>query len=46
MYGAFTQNPAYKSELLYDGLHPNDAGYAVMAETWYAAIAEFLSARP
>jgi lysophospholipase L1-like esterase len=42
MYNAFTVNPDYKSDWLYDGLHPNNAGYAVMADTWYDAIEEFL----
>jgi lysophospholipase L1-like esterase len=42
MYGAFTANADYKSELLADGLHPSDAGYAVMAQVWHDAIDEFL----
>ena len=42
MYAAFTANASYKSEWLFDGLHPNDAGYGVMAKTWYAAITAFL----
>jgi lysophospholipase L1-like esterase len=28
--------------LLSEGLHPNNTGYAVMAETWYSAIEDFL----
>jgi lysophospholipase L1-like esterase len=42
MYSAFTSNPSYKEDLLFDGLHPNDAGYAVMADVWYEAINEYL----
>ncbi|MGC4063310.1 MAG: SGNH/GDSL hydrolase family protein [Polyangiaceae bacterium] len=42
MYGAFTANVNYKTAWLFDGLHPNDAGYEVMAKSWYAAIASSL----
>ena len=42
MYSAFTKNSNYKNALLFDGLHPNDAGYAVMADVWYDAISEYL----
>ncbi|MGC4087567.1 MAG: SGNH/GDSL hydrolase family protein [Polyangiaceae bacterium] len=42
MYKAFTANSNYKTALMFDGLHPNDAGYEVMAKTWYAAISAYL----
>jgi hypothetical protein len=42
MYGAFTRDANYKTALLADGLHPNDAGYVRMGETWYAALAGYL----
>jgi hypothetical protein len=42
MYGAFTANPNFSTVLLNDRLHPNNAGYAVMADTWYAAIRQYL----
>jgi hypothetical protein len=42
MHAAFTKNPRYPSELLVDNLHPNDTGYAVMADVWYAALAPLL----
>ena len=38
MYAAFTANTNYKTALMNDELHPNNAGYMVMANTWYAAI--------
>jgi lysophospholipase L1-like esterase len=44
MYAAFTANTSYKTALMNDDLHPNDAGYVVMAQTWYAAIKAFLPA--
>ena len=42
MYAAFTANTNYKTALMNDDLHPNDAGYMVMAQTWYAAIGSYL----
>ncbi len=42
MYGAFTKNASYKSQYMNDELHPKDAGYAVMATTWQAALGALL----
>jgi len=42
MYTPFVQTPDYQSALLFDRLHPNDAGYAVMANVWYEAIRAIL----
>jgi lysophospholipase L1-like esterase len=42
MYTAFTSNASYKTALMSDELHPNNAGYSVMAQTWYAAIGAYL----
>ncbi len=42
MYEAFTRDASYKNTLLGDNLHPNDAGYVRMAETWYEVIAPYL----
>jgi lysophospholipase L1-like esterase len=38
MFSAFTANPNFGTALLNDNLHPNDAGFVVMAQTWYPAI--------
>jgi GDSL-like Lipase/Acylhydrolase family len=45
MYGAFTKNANFKTEYMTDKLHPKDAGYTVMASTWYAAIGGLLPAK-
>jgi lysophospholipase L1-like esterase len=42
MYAAFTANANYQTALMNDDLHPNDAGYMVMAQTWYAAISGYV----
>lgn len=42
MYTPFVQTPNYQNVLLFDRLHPNDAGYAVMADIWYDAIRSLL----
>jgi lysophospholipase L1-like esterase len=42
MYNAFASNPNYSNLYLVDRLHPNPAGYTVMATTWYAAIGSLL----
>ena len=42
MHGAFTANPNYKADWMGDNLHPNVAGYAQLASTWYAAIGPLL----
>ena len=42
MYGAFTANASYKTAWLDDNLHPNDSGYVVMGQTWYAGIKSYL----
>jgi lysophospholipase L1-like esterase len=46
MYAAFTANANYKTALMNDELHPNNAGYMVMANTWYAAISSYLPPGP
>ncbi|HEV8245750.1 MAG TPA: SGNH/GDSL hydrolase family protein [Polyangiaceae bacterium] len=38
MHSAFTANANYETDYLADGIHPKDAGYALMASTWYDAI--------
>lgn len=38
MYGPFVANPAFKTAWMSDFLHPNDAGFVVMAKVWYDAI--------
>jgi lysophospholipase L1-like esterase len=42
MYDAFTAIANYQAADLSDTLHPNDAGYAVMAGVWYAQIGALL----
>jgi hypothetical protein len=46
MYGAFTANPRFETELMADRLHPKSEGYAEMARLWYSAIEGFLPAAP
>ena len=45
IYGAYTKNTNFKTALLANKLHPSDAGYAVMADTWWAAIGNLLPAK-
>jgi lysophospholipase L1-like esterase len=42
MYRALTSNASYSTMDFANTLHPNDAGYAVMAATWYAPIGPLL----
>ena len=42
MYAALSANASYKTALMNDSLHPNDAGYAVLARTWYTALRPYL----
>jgi len=41
MFTPFNTNPNVAG-LMNDALHPNDAGYVLMAQTWYAAIDDLL----
>jgi lysophospholipase L1-like esterase len=45
MYGAYTKNADYKKAYLANGLHPSDAGYAVMGTVWWDAIGNLLPAK-
>ena len=38
MHTPFTSTANYSTALLADKLHPNDAGYKLMGQTWYAAL--------
>lgn len=38
----FTSTANYSTTLLADKLHPNDAGYKLMGQTWYAALSALL----
>jgi lysophospholipase L1-like esterase len=42
MYKAFTDDPNYKQSLLGDNLHPNQAGYNLMADVWFKALSPYL----
>jgi lysophospholipase L1-like esterase len=44
MYAALTAKTNYRTDLMSDFLHPNDAGYVVMGDVWYAAIQSYLPA--
>jgi len=43
---AYTQNASYKTTYMADNLHPNDAGYAVLGQSFYNVIASYLTAAP
>jgi lysophospholipase L1-like esterase len=47
MYGALTSNPNYAVDYMFgdDKVHPNDAGYAKMADVWYQAIGGLFPAK-
>ena len=42
MFAPFVDTPNFGAALMNDFLHPNDAGYVVMGQTWYDALASFL----
>ena len=42
MFTPFVSNPNYKTALLSDEVHPNDAGYVILGQTWYQAIQSVL----
>ena len=42
MFTPFVSNPDYKIALLSDEVHPNDAGYVIVGQTWYQAIQSVL----
>jgi lysophospholipase L1-like esterase len=41
MYSAMTANQSYATQWM-NGLHPNDDGYVVVGDTWYAGLAPHL----
>jgi lysophospholipase L1-like esterase len=45
-YAAFARDTNYRTTLLADYLHPNDAGYVVLGEAFYGAISSVLPAAP
>jgi lysophospholipase L1-like esterase len=42
MYTAFTNQANYKQAVLGDNLHPNQAGYDLMAKVWFEALNPYL----
>ncbi len=38
----FLSNPDYSTALLANGVHPNDAGYKLMGQTWYGVLGPLL----
>ena len=46
MFAAFTAHADFKTTLMSDYLHPNDAGYVIMGDVWYSGIKSYLSAAP
>jgi lysophospholipase L1-like esterase len=46
MFTPFTANANYKTAFMNDYLHPNNAGYVIMGDVWYAAIKNYLPTAP
>jgi len=42
MYSAFVANAEYKTAYMNNFIHPNDAGYAVIGDVWYASVSSAL----
>ncbi|HEX2656748.1 MAG TPA: GDSL-type esterase/lipase family protein, partial [Polyangia bacterium] len=45
-YAVFAKNTSYKTAWMADGLHPNDAGYVALGQSFYGAIQAVLPAAP
>ncbi len=45
-HALFMQTANWKTALMADGLHPNDAGYKVLGQSFYKVISELLPAAP
>ena len=45
-YKVFSDNASYKTAWMYDNLHPNDAGYVALGQSFYGVIGAFLPAAP
>jgi lysophospholipase L1-like esterase len=41
-YKVFSANASYKTAWMYDNLHPNDAGYVALGQSWYGVIGPLL----
>ena len=41
-YAAFSQDSSYQTTLMYNYLHPNDAGYAVLGRAFFGALQNWL----
>jgi lysophospholipase L1-like esterase len=44
-YAAFVADSSWKTKYMGDNLHPNDTGYVLLGQTWYATISAVLPAR-
>ncbi len=42
MNAPFVAHQDWKTTLMHDSVHPNDAGYKILADTWYAALRQIL----
>lgn len=45
-YQVFAQDTSYKTAYMADGLHPNDAGYALLGKSFYGVISALLPTAP
>jgi lysophospholipase L1-like esterase len=45
-YAAFVEDPNYRTSLMIDNLHPNEAGYAVLGRSFYGAVSGLLPPGP
>jgi lysophospholipase L1-like esterase len=45
-YAAFVKDASYRTSLMVDNLHPNEAGYAVLGRSFYGAISAVLLPGP